>query len=59
MSCDFYRNEGHNYLEYPLAQPDEETDQVNWVNDEPSFMSNPLYELYPEDSPESQEWVQG
>jgi hypothetical protein len=69
MSCDLCGDEGHNYLECPSTQPDEGADQVNSDNNEPSFMSNPLYEPsftsnpfyepYPEDSPEFQEWVQG
>jgi hypothetical protein len=43
-SCDLYRDEGHDYLEYSLTQPDEGTGPVNLVNNEPSFMSSPLYE---------------
>jgi hypothetical protein len=43
-SYDLYRDEGHNYLEYSLTQPDKGTGPVNLVNNEPSFMSSPLYE---------------
>jgi hypothetical protein len=59
MYYDICRDESHNYRECPPTQPDEGVGQVNSINNQPPFMSNPLYEPYPEDSPEFQKWVQG
>jgi hypothetical protein len=58
MSCDLYKNEGHNYLEYLLAQLDERASQVNSINNESSFMPNPSYIPYPKDLSEFQKWIQ-
>jgi hypothetical protein len=59
VSCDLYGDEGHSYQECPLAQPDEGAQQVNSVNNEPPFMTNPPYKPYPKESPEFQKWVHG
>jgi hypothetical protein len=67
-SCDLYGDEGQNYLECLLTQPDEGIVPVNLVNNktlfmsnllyEHSIMSNSLYEPHPKDSPKFQKWVQ-
>jgi hypothetical protein len=69
MSYDFCGDETYNYLECPLAQLDERVSQVDSANNEPpfmsnplyehSFMSNPFYEPHPENSPEFQKWMHG
>jgi hypothetical protein len=59
VSCDLYGDEGHDYQECPLAQSDEGAHQVNYVNNEPSFMINSPYKPYPKDSLEFQKWAQG
>jgi hypothetical protein len=41
MSCDLYKDERYIYLECSLAEPNERKGQVNSINNEPSFMSNP------------------
>jgi hypothetical protein len=59
VSYDLYGDEGHSYQECPLAQPDEGAHQVNSVNNEALFMTNPPYKPYPKDSPEFEKWAQG
>jgi hypothetical protein len=59
VSCDLYGDKGHGYQECLLAQPDERAQQVNSVNNDPPFMTNPPYKLYPKDSPEFQKMGSG
>jgi hypothetical protein len=59
VSCDLYGYEGHNYHECPLVQLDKGAHQVNSVNNEPLFMTNPPYKPYSKDSLEFQKCAQG
>jgi hypothetical protein len=54
VSCDLCGDEGHGYQECPLAHPDEGAQQVNFVNNEPPFMTNPPYKPYLKELPEFQ-----